>query len=90
MYENSAVDKLLDDARSASDRNASEGYYKAFSDEIKADIPAVFLYTPSFLYVLPQKLENVNISSLAVSQDRFLSIRDWYIEKDRIWKPFAN
>lgn len=90
MYDNDEVDKLLDDARSATDKAASESYYKTFSDTVKADIPAVFLYTPSFLYILPQKLESVDIGSLAVSQDRFLSIRDWYIEKDRIWKPFAN
>jgi peptide/nickel transport system substrate-binding protein len=90
MYDNDEVDKLLDDARSATDKAASESYYKTFSDTVKADIPAVFLYTPSFLYILPQKLESVDIGSLAVSQDRFLSIRDWYIEKDRIWKPFAK
>ncbi|OHB06272.1 MAG: hypothetical protein A3B16_00815 [Candidatus Zambryskibacteria bacterium RIFCSPLOWO2_01_FULL_45_43] len=88
LYANSRADRLLDEARKADNFEDVEKSYKEFATEIEKDVPAVFLYTPSFLYIVPEKVGGVDISSLAVSQDRFLSVRDWYIEKDKIWKIF--
>ncbi|MEK7147909.1 MAG: hypothetical protein AAB758_01270, partial [Patescibacteria group bacterium] len=90
LYANSRTDKFLDEARSSSDHSVTENSYKAFNDELKKDMPAVFLYSPSFLYVVPDKLQAVALGSLSVSQDRFLSIRNWYIETDKVWKIFLN
>lgn len=90
LYANSKTDKFLEEARSSSDPVVAEKSYKAFQAELSKDVPAVFLYSPSFLYVVPEKLQAVSLGSLAVSQDRFLSIRDWYIETDRVWQIFLN
>src|SRR3989344_1415303 len=90
LYTNSHADKLLDDARSASDSDTIEKNYKMFAEELQADVPAVFLYTPGFLYVVPKSVRAINLGSLAVSQDRFLGVKDWYIETDRVWKIFVN
>ena len=90
LYANNRADKLLEDARSASDRETVEEKYKAFVEEINTDVPAVFLYTPSFLYVVPKSVEAIDLGKLTISQDRFLSIRNWYIETDKVWKIFVN
>ncbi|MDP3875306.1 MAG: peptide ABC transporter substrate-binding protein [bacterium] len=90
LYANSRADKHLDNARSADDPEVIEESYKAFAKELEADVPAVFLYTPSFLYVVPEKIEAIDLDSLIVSQDRFLSITDWYIETDKVWKIFVS
>jgi peptide/nickel transport system substrate-binding protein len=90
LYTNSRADKFLEDARSAPDHKAMEESHKSFTEELMADVPAVFLYTPSFLYVMPEKVENINLNLLTVSQDRFLGIRDWYIETDKVWKIFID
>ena len=90
LYANSRADKYLDNARSAQSPEVIEESYKAFAKELEGDVPAVFLYTPSFLYVVPRKVEAINLGSLTVAQDRFLSIADWYIETDKVWKIFAN
>lgn len=90
LYANSRADTFLNNARSAEDFEVIEKNYKAFVEELRTDVPAIFLYTPSFLYVVPKKVEMVNLSSLAVPQDRFLGIRDWYIEIDKVWKIFVN
>lgn len=86
LYANSKADKLLEEARSGSGAAA----YLSLSEELEKDIPAVFLYSPSFLYVVPEKVKAVNLSSLSVSQDRFLGIRDWFIETDKVWKIFLD
>lgn len=90
LYANPRVDRYLDEARSARSQDERERSLKAFYDEIRRDLPAIFLYSPSYLYVVPHKVQAVSLGSLSASHDRFSSIRDWYIETDRVWKIFVN
>lgn len=90
MYANGRADKLLEAARSEQDKEAREESYKAFHNEIRADVPAVFLYSPSFIYIVPDKVKNVELRSLSTPQDRFLGIRNWYIEEAKVWKLFTQ
>ncbi len=87
MYANVTVDKLLEEARKTTDTEARTLKYLQFEEEIANDVPAIFLYSPDFIYVLPKKLHAVNLGSIAVPAERFASIKDWYIETDRIWSP---
>lgn len=90
LYTNSRVDGLLEKARETDDPEIRENAYKAFDTEIKNDIPAVFLYSPNYLYVVPDKLQAVTLGKLSSSQDRFQSVRNWYIETSRVWKIFIK
>lgn len=90
LYANSRVDKYLEKARSADDPNVIEKNYKAFEEEVTSDLPAIFLYTPSFLYILPESVKSVSLGLLSTPQDRFAGIRDWYIDTDKVWKIFAE
>lgn len=86
LYANSRADRLLEEARSGGGKET----YLSLSEELEKDVPAVFLYSPSFLYVVPEKVKAVALGSLSVSQDRFLGIRDWYIETDKVWEIFLD
>lgn len=88
LYANSAVDKLLDHARSVKDADTLEKDARAFDKEIRNDLPAVFLYTPNFIYIVPKKVENLNLGKLSTTQDRFQDIRHWYIETHEVWQLF--
>lgn len=90
LYVNGRADKLLENARASKDPQEIEKYRKSFEEELEADKPAVFLYTPSFLYVVPERVKAISLGTLSVSQDRFLGIRDWYIETDKVWKIFVD
>lgn len=90
LYANTKVDKLLEDARSTTIESQRENDYKLFDKEIKSDIPAIFLYAPSFLYIVPKDVKAVALGELSSSQDRFLGIRNWYIETNRVWKIFVK
>jgi peptide/nickel transport system substrate-binding protein len=90
LYANSTVDKLIEDARSQSDPAKRAADYTGFEKEIVSDAPAVFLYAPSFLYVLPTSVHGVNLGNLSLPQDRFAGIRDWYIDTDSVWKIFIK
>lgn len=90
LYTNSKVDKLLENARTAKDLADKEAAYKTFDQEIRSDVPAVFLYTPSFLYLAPSKIHAESLGKLGIPQDRFLGIKDWYIETNKVWKLFVK
>jgi peptide/nickel transport system substrate-binding protein len=90
QYANASADKLLEEARRASDPEIRAAKYEKFEQELAKDVPAVFLYSPSFLYILPAKVKGAVFPSLLVPSERFATIGDWYIEHDRVWKIFTT
>ncbi len=90
MYANSKVDKLLEDARKTSDTSVRISKYNAFSDEIEKDVPAVFLYSPEFIYITPGKIQNLSLWTITLPYERFLDINNWYIETNNLWKIFVK
>ena len=49
-------------------------------------MPAIFLYSPHFLYATPKKVQNIDIGHMTAPEDRFLNIHNWFMETDEIWK----
>lgn len=90
MYANVKVDKLLEDARKTLDTSARIEKYIEFRDTIENDIPAVFLYTPDFIYITPDKIKNFSLQTVTLPFERFLNINNWYIETNNVWKIFLN
>jgi peptide/nickel transport system substrate-binding protein len=88
MYTNSKVDKILEDARKTQDRDERITKYLEFEKELSKDIPAIFLYSPSFSYVVPKKINGLEINSIIIPSDRFINIDKWYIETNNLWKIF--
>ncbi len=88
MYTNSKVDKILEDARKIQGRDERITKYLEFEKELSKDIPAIFLYSPSFSYVVPKKINGLEINSIIIPSDRFINIDKWYIETNNLWKIF--
>jgi peptide/nickel transport system substrate-binding protein len=88
MYTNTKVDKLLEDARKTLDTSSRIDKYKAFSEELKKDVPAIFLYSPEFIYIVPAKIQGFKLGSVTLPFERFLNITNWYIETNNLWKVF--
>lgn len=89
-YANAKVDKLLEDARTETDEAKRAKLYGSFNEEIKKDAPAIFMYAPLFLYVLPENVHGLNLGVITTSSDRFLNVHEWYINTDNVWKIFAK
>ncbi|MBP6884037.1 MAG: ABC transporter substrate-binding protein [Candidatus Pacebacteria bacterium] len=90
IYTNAKVDKILEDAFVTVDEQARIKKYSQFEDEIKKDMPAVFLYSPNFIYVVSKNLQGLNIDHITSPQDRFLTEYKWYTDTDNVWKIFAR
>jgi len=90
MYTNSKVDKLLEDARTIADREERLEKYRQAEEAINADVPAVFLYSPDFIYALPTRVKGVTLDHITTPSDRFDNVNSWYIHTDHVWKIFVN
>jgi len=88
LYANLKVDKLLEDALNFLDTKERLEKYIQFREQIKKDTPAVFIYSPEFIYVVSKNIKGLSINHLNVTSDRFLEINKWYLEINKIWKIF--
>ncbi len=88
LYTNLKVDKVLESIRKTTNNVDQKKLLENFSSEIANDIPAVFTYSPYFLYVIPEKLHNVKLGMITNSSERFSDIHEWYIETNNIWEFF--
>ncbi len=87
-YANIDVDAVLSTARQLDNSPERIEKFRIFTKEIQNDIPAIFLYSPNFIYIVPEKLQGVVLKNIETPSERFLSIYDWYLETDMVWRIF--
>lgn len=90
MYTNAKVDKILEDAFVTVDETSRIKKYAQFEEEIKKDMPAVFLYSPDFIYVVSEKVKDLSIDHIVSPRDRLINAYLWYIKTDSVWEIFSK
>ncbi len=90
MYVNPKADKLLEDARATSDESVRKAKYDAFETIIANDTPAIFLYSPDFIYILPDKVKGMQGGPIAMPSDRWNGISKWFIDTESVWNIFVK
>lgn len=86
LFGNSATDKLIDEGRIEFDPQKRAEIYIDFQKQLLSEMPAVFLYSPQYIYPVNKKVRNINIRNLISPARRFSDINHWYIKNKRIWK----
>ncbi len=86
LYTNITADKLLEDARVLSDTAKRKEKYQAFQEQVIKDNPAVFLYSPEYIYLVPKSLLGADTDTITVPSERFTQIYKWYIKTKKVWK----
>ncbi|MBX4192158.1 hypothetical protein KW798_01605 [Candidatus Parcubacteria bacterium] len=90
LYANATVDSLLEEMRTTSDTARREQLYTQFVSELTKDVPALFLYTPDFVYSIPNDIQGLSLGSIETPSDRFLSVASWHRQTDYVWPIFAH
>jgi len=90
MYTNPKTDKLLETARGEEDPAKRMTDLTQAESTIASDTPAVFLYSPNFIYVVPKDLDGVSLDGITSSSERFLNVENWYMNTDKVWTIFKN
>lgn len=90
LYANISADKILESIRLTQNRDERLKKVADFEAILRNDVPAAFVYSPDFIYVLPKGLGGVKLGELSNPSERFLNVYEWHIEKNKVWKLFTN
>lgn len=90
LFGDSDSDKLIDDGRLESDPQKRTENYIEFQKKIEEESPAVFLYSPSYIYPVSRSVQGIDDTNLVLPSKRFCDINHWYIKTKRIWKGKAE
>jgi peptide/nickel transport system substrate-binding protein len=90
LYANITADKILESLRTTQSREERMKKALEFEKLLKTDMPAAFIYSPDFIYVTPNKLQNVDLGALTNPGDRFLNVNEWHTETNKVWKFFIQ
>jgi peptide/nickel transport system substrate-binding protein len=85
-YQNKKCDKLLEEARQTLDSNQRKLALEKFQDLLIEDNPALFLYSPEYLYLVSKEIKGINTKIITDPSKRFSGIANWYIKTKRVWR----
>lgn len=85
-YKNENVDKLLEEARTETEKEKRFEKYAEAEELLLKDSPAIFLYNPDYIYLVSDNIKGIEEYSIADSCQRFLNIENWYIKTKRVFK----
>jgi peptide/nickel transport system substrate-binding protein len=91
MYNNRKVDSILESI--IKEKNDSEELNKKYLElqkEFTNNIPAIFVYSPKYLYITTKNINNVSLDDIVNPSDRFSSVYLWSANTDRVWKIFTK
>ncbi len=80
MYSNKEADKLLEDARRTSNTEERNEKYAQFQKILLADMPAIFLYSLNYTYLIPNNIKGIETQNISQPSDRFSNVSSWYIK----------
>lgn len=86
LYSNPDVDKVLESIRKENDLSKRLDDFQKFQKLVASDLPALFLYSPNYLYLVNKEVQGININSMATPDKRFSDVEKWYIKTKRIKK----
>jgi peptide/nickel transport system substrate-binding protein len=86
LYDNKSADTLLEEARKTLNPEERIKKYDDFQKLLVEDIPALFLYSPYYLYGHSKKVNGFANQVIATPSDRFFNVANWYIETKRVWR----
>ena len=90
LYTNITADNALEEMQKATDNQSLTTQKAIVVSEIQKDVPAIFLFSPDFLYLKSPSVKNITLNNISSANERFLSINSWFIETDKVWKIFVN
>ncbi|MBU0668003.1 hypothetical protein KJ951_00145 [Patescibacteria group bacterium] len=78
-YKSFTADSLIEKVRGTFDNDEKDKYLQDLAKTIATDVPAIFLYRPSYIFATDNKVKGISLMNLAFSGDRFAGIVKWCI-----------
>ncbi len=84
-YANKKVDKWSKDLRKTKNKGEREELMNKIYSEVSKEKPAIFLYSPHYVYVLPKNMKGFDYKFIAEPYERFDSVHRWFYQTQQVW-----
>ncbi len=86
LYNNQKVDNLLEAIRQDFNNLSRNEKLSQLQTIINNDKPAIFLFSPNYLYILPKNLKGFRSYFITTPANRFEKINEWHLKTSRIFQ----
>jgi len=87
QFSNETADTLLEEGRHLTDPKERAKRYTKFQDIISDEVPAIFLYSPTYNYVVDRRVKGVRDGTyLVYPADRLQDLAERYVKTKRVRK----
>lgn len=90
QYTNIDVDAHLAKLRTLQDEQEIQTRLLAIDAIIQDELPAVFLFVPTFGYVIDKDVSTTPLIRISKQSERFANIAQWHIKSNKLWPIFSN
>ncbi len=87
LYANITTDSILSEMRRGGTAEQTDAIAR-FTEEIRKEVPAIFLYTPELLYIFPNTVHGASWKGVGEAHERFSNIHEWYTQTESLWSLF--
>ena len=84
-FESEEADDYLSTAVTSIDEDERTEALEKFQEKILEEKPAIFLYSPYYIYMTSDEVKGLNEGKIINSSQRFKDINNWYINTKRQW-----
>ena len=84
-YVSNALDENLELLKSTRDEDERLSAYEAVKKEFEEEVPGIFLFAPSLIYITNDKNNSLLPIYSYDSASRFMLIENWYRYTDTVW-----
>lgn len=85
-FASAVADQLLAETRSNTDQAVRKDKYRQLDQILSDQIPAIYLSQTLYIYAISKDIKDVGLKRLYEPNQRFYDLRNWYINKDRVWR----
>jgi len=86
LYDDESTDKLLEESKKITNHTEKDKKYIEISKKLLKNNPALFLYSPKYIYIVNKKIQGMDTQAIVKASDHFNKITHWYIKTKRIRK----
>lgn len=87
QYVSFKADTQLGIIRRTTNEKERQQALEGLREILRDDAPAIFLYSPKYIFAHHSDINGIELGSLSLHSDRFLTLHQWYIKRERIFKP---
>ncbi len=86
LYNNKKADSFIESIRQGVVKKDPQSQFYELQKIISSDYPAIFLYSPDYIYVSARGIQGVDARLIAEPADRFIGANYWYTKTARVLK----